>query len=162
MADLRRLGFHGRFAPSRLSQLVVTCVHSHSGQPSRKVLIRFDLVDPSKQLQKHVLRDVFNILARSEEPADQAEHHRGKLIHDGFLSCAIRVPGTNQQVAIKFHKLNTSRVQLGLQIQGFCGENSKNRMISRKLRLDRRIPPSALVYEKKDISCEIPTFRTKP
>jgi hypothetical protein len=45
-----------------------------------------DLIDSREHFQENVLRNVFDILSHPEKAADKPEHHRGKLINDGFVS----------------------------------------------------------------------------
>src|SRR2546427_6730864 len=102
---------------SRLSQLVVTGVHRHPREPTRKILVGTHLIDPSKELQKNILSEVFDIFTCAKKPADQPEYHRSKLIHDGLASGSIARLRASNELAIKIHKTSTSCRYFGLHGQ---------------------------------------------
>src|SRR5439155_23261912 len=83
------VAFQCNFAASRLSQLIVTGVHRHPREPTRKILVGTHLIDPSKELQKNILSEVFDIFTCAKTPADQQDYHRSKLIHDGLAIVSI-------------------------------------------------------------------------
>src|SRR2546427_2957422 len=61
---------------SRLSQLVVTGVHRHPPEPTRKILVGTHLIDPSKELQKNIL-------------SERSEEHTSELQSQSNLECRL-------------------------------------------------------------------------
>ena len=101
---MRSIDLECRIPAPGSPQFVITGVDCDPSQPTWKVLIRPDLINPRKDFKKNILREVFNILPMPEKSGNQTKNHRRKLPNQFLLSGPFPGLGTNNQFGFKSHK----------------------------------------------------------